>query len=63
MDKWPFERWLRLAVTQYGMTPDGFWQMSVIDWLALIKPAQSPHMSRETLNTLSQSFPDGDENE
>lgn len=56
--KWPFQKWLRLAVLQMGLTPDAFWSMDVIDWLTLCKREGGGTMSSADLDALQTQFPD-----
>lgn len=55
---WPFQDWLRLAVTRFGLTPNQFWDTSVRDWLVIIEPEKSTGLSLSDLQTLMDRFPD-----
>lgn len=57
MNSFPFEAWLRLAVTVYRLSPNEFWTMSVCDWMQLIEPAAAP-LSAAEFSNLMDAFPD-----
>jgi len=53
---WPFEAWLKIAVMQLGLSPQDFWQMSVMDWFALTKPSFPRAMSKADLIKLEHDY-------
>lgn len=57
MTTFPFDSWLRLAVTVMRIAPSEFWAMSVRDWLTLSAVSNAP-LGREDLSKLSEKFPD-----
>lgn len=57
MSAFPFDIWLRLAVTVFKLSPRDFWAMSVRDWMALIQCENEP-VTRESLAILMSQFPD-----
>lgn len=55
--RWPFDDWLRLAVTVLHMSPAQFWSTSLRDFLTL----QSPPIAapqRSDIEALMKKFPD-----
>ncbi len=57
-DVWPFDAWLKLAVSVYHISPHAFWQMSVRDWLALTRSDKIPAMDAAELIKLQKQYPD-----
>lgn len=57
-DNWPFDAWLNLAVTRFGLPPREFWAMSVKDWLTLTAPTNPQGLSRDGFAALSARYPD-----
>ncbi len=57
-DEWPFDAWLKLAVSVYHISPRAFWQMSVRDWLALTRSDKAPAMNAAELVKLHKQYPD-----
>ena len=55
---WPFEAWLKIAVMQLGLSPSEFWQISLIDWLAITRPHRRAVMTKETLLKMEQDYAD-----
>jgi len=55
---WPFQAWLRLAVTQMHLSPAEFWAMDVCDWLNLYQTPQAPRLSSDEFEALMSSYPD-----
>lgn len=53
---WPFEVWLKIAVMQLGLSPQDFWQMSVMDWFALTKASYPLAMSKADLIKLEHDY-------
>jgi len=58
MDKtdWPFEAWLKIAVLQLGLSPAQFWEMSLLDWFALIQNSAPSAMSKNDLMKLEHDY-------
>ena len=52
---WPAA--LRLAL-RLGLTPDGFWQLSLAEWRALTG-GNGPGLNRADLDALIKRYPDG----
>lgn len=48
---------LRLALRDYGLSPEVFWRLSLKEWLLLNSPDRSG-LSRQEFNELLQRFPD-----
>ncbi len=57
-DEWPFDDWMRLAVTRFGIAPSEFWRMSLRDWLTLSRPRFQGGLSAENLAELMRCYPD-----
>jgi len=57
MSSFPFDNWLRLAVTVMHISPSDFWAMSVREWLTLCT-ISNPPLGRDDLSKLSEKFPD-----
>lgn len=57
MTEWPFDIWLRAAVTNFGIPPSEFWVMSLHDWLVLTGD-HPPALSRASLEQLMEIYPD-----
>lgn len=53
---WPYEAWLKIAVMQLGLSPQDFWQMSVMDWFALTKASSPRVMSKADLIKLEHDY-------
>lgn len=51
---------LRLAVERFGVTPDGFWRLSLREWRMLTGPTERIAMSRRELERLADRWPDGE---
>jgi len=56
--KWPFEKWLRLAVIHLKLSPEDFWNMPVRDWFWLCRNAQNTPVSLDDFQSLFEQFPD-----
>lgn len=46
------------AALQLGIEPRGFWQLSLIEWRALIAPPPTDILPRAAFETLALRFPD-----
>lgn len=57
MTEWPFSNWHKLALRQFGLTPEAFWTMPLCDWLSLLAP-ENHALDRGTLNGLMKDYPD-----
>lgn len=55
---WPFDAWLRLAVSAYRLTPQAFWTLSVRDWLVLTRTQSTPSLDRTAFEKLQAAYPD-----
>lgn len=53
---WPFEPWLKIAVMQLGLSPEAFWEMSVMDWFALTKKSAPRAMTKADLIKLEHDY-------
>lgn len=60
---WPFEAWLKLAVSGFRLAPSAFWDMSLQDWFTLTLADDTPVMTRADLIDLIQAYPDERNNE
>ena len=49
---------LRLSVTRFGIAPEAFWRLSVLEWRALSGALAPPSLTRGELNALQRRFPD-----
>ena len=49
---------LRLAVERFGVTPEGFWELSLREWRMLTAPPEQAAMSRAELERLVERWPD-----
>ena len=62
---WPFTAWLDVAVRIFGLSPQDFWTMSLLDWLTLLEQrAGCSHVkpiSRQSLSQMMVNFPDENE--
>lgn len=56
--RWPFDDWLRLAVTVLHMSPSQFWSTSLRDFLTLQSPRRKAPQ-RSAIEALMVKFPDG----
>jgi uncharacterized phage protein (TIGR02216 family) len=57
MSQWP--SLLRLAVLEFGLTPEAFWRLSLAEWRALtVLPDQDLGLTRSRFDALSALFPD-----
>ena len=61
--KWPFENWLKIAVTQLGLSPSEFWQLSLHDWRGLTASNAVEPLPRKVFESLREIYPDGGLNE
>ena len=50
---------LRLAVERFGVTPEGFWRLSLREWRMLTEAPEQTAMSRGELERLAERWPDG----
>ena len=57
-DAWPFQQWLKIAVTRFSLSPQEFWSTSVADWLSLTAGENTPVMGRSGFDALSAKYPD-----
>ena len=53
---WPYEAWLKIAVTQLAISPSEFWQMSLTDWFAITKTSAPKEMRKSDLIKLEQDY-------
>lgn len=51
---------LRLAVERFGVTPEGFWRLSLKEWRMLTAAPEQAAMSRGELEQLAERWPDGE---
>jgi uncharacterized phage protein (TIGR02216 family) len=57
MSQWP--GLLRLAVLEFGLTPEAFWRLSLAEWRALtVLPDQDLGLTRSQFDALSALYPD-----
>ena len=57
-----WQNWFALGVLRFGLSPDAFWRLSVLEWRALcaaLGPDAAPPPERGVLETLMRRFPDG----
>ena len=57
-DDWPLDTWLKLAVRNFGLSPESFWAMSVRDWLVLSGTDNTQAVGRPDLHKLMKIYPD-----
>ncbi len=53
---WPFDIWQKIAVTQLGISPQDFWQISLRDWFAITKTSAPGPMTRQDLIQLEDQY-------
>lgn len=53
----PWRRWLHIAL-RLGVPPHEFWRLSVIEWRAILKAADTAALSHADLARLMGAFPD-----
>ena len=56
-------RWaemLRLAAERFGVTPEAFWRLSLVEWRALAARPETAVLSRAELDRMAAKWPDGD---
>lgn len=53
---WPFEAWLKISVMQLGLSPDVFWDMSLMDWFALTQASAPQAMRKADLIKLEHDY-------
>ena len=61
-----WQGWFALGVLRFGLNPDAFWRLSVLEWRALcsaLAPGAAPPPDRSALDTLMRRFPDGVKND
>ena len=61
-----WQGWFALGVLKFGLSPDAFWALSVLEWRALcaaLSPGAGPPPERGVLETLMRRFPDGVKND
>ena len=54
--------WFALGVLRFGLNPELFWRLSVLEWWALcaaLAPGALPPPDRSVLDTLMRRYPDG----
>ena len=49
---------LRLAAERFGVTPEGFWRLSLVEWRALTEAATAEALSRTRFEALAREHPD-----
>lgn len=49
---------LRLAAERFGVTPDGFWRLSLKEWRMLTGAPELAAMNRDELERLAARWPD-----
>jgi uncharacterized phage protein (TIGR02216 family) len=55
MTPWPVL--LRLAALRFGLAPEAFWRLSLVEWRALVdEPADT--LNRAALDALARAWPD-----
>jgi len=57
-----WQGWFALGVLRFGLSPDAFWRLSVLEWRALcasLGPGAMSPPDRGVLETLMRRFPDG----
>lgn len=47
------------AAERFGVTPEGFWRLSLREWRMLTAPPEQAAMSRGELERLAERWPDG----
>jgi uncharacterized phage protein (TIGR02216 family) len=52
---------LRLAAARYGVTPEAFWRLSLLEWRALTLDAGGEPLARDALEALMTAHPDARE--
>lgn len=56
--------WFATAVLRFGLSPDDFWRLSVLEWRALCAgPEAANPPDRQTLTALMTRYPDGDDHD
>ncbi len=51
---------LRLAALRFGIAPEAFWRLSLVEWRALTRPADAaPPLTRAEFDALAAAWPDG----
>ncbi|WP_017930153.1 phage tail assembly chaperone [Robiginitomaculum antarcticum] len=53
----PFDRWLKIAVTILRISPSQFWAMSLLDWQMLTR-IDEKSLGRADLAALQHHYPD-----
>lgn len=54
----PWAGLLRLAALHFGLAPNAFWRLSLVEWRALVdEPADT--LNRAALEALARAWPDG----
>ena len=48
---------MRIAAERFGIAPEGFWRLSLVEWRALTVAASAP-LSRARLEALVREHPD-----
>ena len=54
--RWPFDAWLKIAVLQFGLSPEDFWKMSLKDWFVLTRSTALKPMRKSDLIKLEQDY-------
>ena len=57
MNSFPFDSWMRLAVTFMHISPSEFWGLSVCNWLTLCT-AHPDALTRNDFDALLKRYPD-----
>ncbi|ATQ44907.1 phage tail assembly chaperone [Caulobacter mirabilis] len=55
----PWPALLRLAALRFGLAPEVFWRLSVVEWRALAEDAAPQTLTRTALDALVRAYPDG----
>lgn len=54
----PWPGLLRLAALRFGLAPEAFWRLSLVEWRALVDEP-SGALNRAGLEALTRAWPDG----
>jgi len=53
---WPFTVWLKIAVTQLGISPSEFWKMSVLDWFVITRSQSVAPITKTDLLKMENDY-------
>lgn len=49
---------MRLAAERFGVTPEAFWRLSLVEWRALTGRPEAAAMTRVDLERMAAAWPD-----